>query len=372
MRLGVLEIGSNTVRLAVADEHRGVPLPVHSSKRRLRLAEKITDDGRLPPDAVEQLVEAVDGLRRESARWGVADPLAVATAAVRGAANQQHVVTQIHARTGLCVNVVPGDVEAGLTFLAARNWVGAQAGSMVLLDIGGGSLEIASGRGRTPGFTVSLPLGVARLTREYLDHDTVPAPEALRRVRRRVRHELRDVADRMQWERPRTALAASRTFHQLGRLCGAAPSRQGVFVPRELNRHDLKAALRLLAERSAPARAELPGISHARARQCLTGAIIAHTAMRCLDIGTVVLSPWECVKALCSHNCRDAVRSGLSGGCQCRPARRNPGGFPSRSAELPAARHLTRESPPHEAPGRPLTRWWFTKPGGTPRPSSPA
>ncbi|WP_411576805.1 hypothetical protein [Streptomyces mutabilis] len=149
-----------------------------------------------------------------------------------------------------------------------------------------------SGRGRTPDFAVSLPLRVVHLTREYLDHDATSTPEQLRRVRRRVRHELRDVTVRMQWEGPRTAAATSRTFHQLGRLCGAAPGRQGVFVPRQLDRHDLKAGLRRLAELPAPARADLPGISPTRTRQRLTGAIIAHTAMRCLGIAHVTLSPW--------------------------------------------------------------------------------
>ncbi|MDG9722827.1 hypothetical protein QC283_08435 [Streptomyces sp. DH41] len=142
------------------------------------------------------------------------------------------------------MHILPGDLEAELTFLAARDWIGLQAGPMVLLDIGGGSLEIASGRGRTPDFAVSLPLGVVHLTWEYLDHDATPTPEQLRRVRRRVRHELRDVTARMQWEEPRTAVATPRNFHRLGRLCGAAPARRGVFVPPPLDRHDLKAGLR--------------------------------------------------------------------------------------------------------------------------------
>ncbi|MFC8100144.1 Ppx/GppA family phosphatase [Streptomyces sp. NPDC057363] len=287
-----MEIGSNTVRLVVADGHGDVPLPVHSSKRRLRLAEKCTGDGRLASGAVEQLAETIIGMRRKAAHWGVGEPLSVAPAAVRDAANQQHVLAEVRARTGLDVHILPGDLEAELTFLAARDWIGLQAGPMVLLNIGGGSLEIASGRGRTPDFAVSLPLGVVHLTWEYLDHGATPTPEQLRRVRRRVRHELRDVTARMQWEGPRTAVATSRTSHQLGRLCGAAPGRQGVFVPRQLDRHDLKAGLRRLAELPAPARAEPPGISPTRTRQCLTGAIIAHTAMRCLGIAHVTLSPW--------------------------------------------------------------------------------
>lgn len=119
--------------------------------------------GGSPPDAVEQLVETINEMRQEATHWGVVDPFAVTTAAVRDTANQQHIVSEVRARTGLPLNVIPGDLEAELTFLAARDWIGLQAESMLLLDLGGGSLKIASGRGRTPDFVVSLPLGAARL-----------------------------------------------------------------------------------------------------------------------------------------------------------------------------------------------------------------
>ncbi|OKK04055.1 Ppx/GppA phosphatase family protein [Streptomyces sp. CB02400] len=305
MRPGIVEVGSNTVRLAIADEDGGTPLPVHTSKRRLHLAERATGDGRLGHDAVEQLVGALSQMKEEAARWGVTELFAFATAVVRDAPNQQEILAEVHARTGLVLDVMSGVTEAELTFLAARQWMGLQVGPMVLLDIGGGSLEVAFGRGRSPLFAVSLPLGAGRLTREYLARDTVPDPEALRRVRRRVRHELRDVATRVQWEGPRTAVATSRTFHQLGRLCGAAPGREGPFVPRRLTRRDLKAAVKTLAGLPVPERAGLPGISPARARQSLAGAIIAHTTMRCLELDQVVLCPWalrEGVMLTALHN----------------------------------------------------------------------
>ncbi|MFC8001975.1 Ppx/GppA family phosphatase [Streptomyces olivaceus] len=292
MRLGVADVGSNTVRLVITEQDGGLPLPVHTSKRRLHLAERVSADGRLAADAVECLVEALTEVKEEALRWKVTEPLVFATAAVRDAVNREEIVAAVRARTGLSLHVMSGVTEAELTFLAARQWIGWRAGPMALLDIGGGSLEVAFGRGGTPDFAASLPLGAGRLTRDYLDQDSVPAPELVRQVRRRVRHELRDVAARIQWERPRTAVATSRTFHQLGRLCGAAPRRKGPFVPRHLSRSDLKAALKTLVGLPAPDRAELPGISAGRARQCVAGAIVAHTTMRSLDIDQVVLSPW--------------------------------------------------------------------------------
>jgi exopolyphosphatase/guanosine-5'-triphosphate,3'-diphosphate pyrophosphatase len=292
MRLAVVDVGSKTVRLVVADCGGDIPLPVHTAKRRLRLAEHVEPDGRLGERAVDDVVTAVAEVRDESARWGVERPFAFATAIIREAPNRHQILEAVHGGTGVPLYVMSGVTEGELTFLAARQWMGWRAGPMVLLDIGGGSLEVAFGRDRTPGFTASLPLGAGRMTREYFAEADPPPAGAIRELRRRVRHELRDVAVRIHWERPRTAVATSRTFQQLARLCGAPPGKRGPFVTRRIERRDLKAAVERLASLPAAARAELPGISAARARQSLAGAVIAHTAMRCMEIETVTLSPW--------------------------------------------------------------------------------
>ncbi|HZG03062.1 MAG TPA: Ppx/GppA family phosphatase [Streptomyces sp.] len=292
MRLAVVDVGSNTVRLAVADCDGDVPLPVHTAKRRLRLAEHIEPDGRLGAQAVDDLVAAVSGAKDEAGRWGVRNPFAFGTAIIRDAPNRHHVLQTVRSETGVPLYVMSGMTEGELTFLAARQWMGWRAGPMVLLDIGGGSMEVAFGRSRTPDFVASLPLGAGRMTREYFGAEDPPPPRAVRELRRRVRHDLRDVATRIRWESPRTAVATSRTFQQLARLCGAAPGKEGPFVTRRITRGDLKAAVETLAALPAAARADLPGISAARARQSLAGAVVAHTAMRCLEIDTVTLSPW--------------------------------------------------------------------------------
>ncbi|MGK5496806.1 Ppx/GppA phosphatase family protein [Streptomyces sp. URMC 125] len=292
MRLAVVDVGSRTVRLAVADCDGDIPLPVHTAKQRLRLAEQVEPDGSLGERALEDLVAAVAEAAEEAGRWGVEEPIAFATAVVRDAPNCRQVLDTVRDRTGVPLQVMSGATEGELTFLAARQWMGWRAGPMVLLDIGGGSMEVAFGRSRTPDFVTSLPLGAGRMTREHLGEADPPPPSAVKELRRRVRHELRDVAARLRWETPRTAVAASRTFQQLARLCGAAPGRHGPFVTRTIARGDLKAAAETLSTLPAAARAALPGISAARARQSLAGAVIAHTAMRCLEIDTVTLSPW--------------------------------------------------------------------------------
>ncbi|MFF7857298.1 Ppx/GppA family phosphatase [Streptomyces sp. NPDC007904] len=292
MRTSVMDVGSKTVRLVVADTEGGAPLPVHTAKWPIRLSEQVTPGAPVPEETVERLVDAVAAANRTAARWGAAGPLAFATAVVRGAPNRQEVLRAVRERTGVDLCTLPGEVEAELTFLGARRWMGWRSGPLALLDIGGGSLEVAFGRGRLPDFVASLPLGAGRLTHEHFGDLDPPSPEQLRTLRRRVRHQLRDVAARIRWEGPRTAVATSRTFQQLGRLCGAAPGRHGPFVERELCCADLRGAVDRLAALPAAERARLPGISAPRAAQSLAGAVVAHTAMKLTGLDTVTICPW--------------------------------------------------------------------------------
>ncbi|MBO1332228.1 Ppx/GppA family phosphatase [Streptomyces sp. VRA16 Mangrove soil] len=292
MRISVVDVGSNTVRLAIADARDGAPLPVHTSKRRLRLSEEVDGDRRLGPRAIRRIADAVADACAEAERWGSDEPFVFATAIVRDAPNRDEVLAAVTDGTGVRMRVLPGEVEAELTFLAARRWMGWRAGPLGVLDIGGGSLEVAFGRGRLPDFAVSLPLGARRLTREHLGDAEQPDDASLRALRRHVRHQLRDVAARIRWEGPLTAAATSRTFTQLARLCGAPPGRHGPFVRRELHRADLRCAVSSLAELPVSRRAELPGISAPRAAQSLAGALVGHTAMKLMGIRRLTISPW--------------------------------------------------------------------------------
>ncbi|MET8806966.1 Ppx/GppA family phosphatase [Streptomyces sp. NPDC004546] len=292
MRVSVLDAGSNTVRLVIADVEGGVPLPVHTVKWKLRLSEHVGPDGTIADEAVEQLVKAVAAAGATARRWHASGPMAFATAVVRAAPNCQELLRRVAAGTGIRMCTLPGEMEAELTFLAARRWLGWHAGPLAVLDIGGGSLEVAFGRGRLPDFAASLPLGARRLTQEYLAVQDPPGPEELKELRRRIRHELRDVASRIRWERPRTAAVSSRTFQQLGRLCGAAPGRYGPFVQREMRCRDLRGAVRTLAALPIAERAQLPGISAPRAEQSLAGAVVGHTALKLMGLRGAVVCPW--------------------------------------------------------------------------------
>ncbi|MFJ2606234.1 Ppx/GppA family phosphatase [Streptomyces sp. NPDC091279] len=319
MRISVVDVGSKTVRLVVADAQGGVPLPVHTAKWPLRLSDHLTPEGGIPEPVVERIVAAVEDARRTAARWGAADPLAFATAVVRGAANRREILDAVRDGTGVGLCTLPGEVEAELTFLGARRWMGWRSGPLALLDIGGGSLEVAFGRGRLPDFVASLPLGARQLTEELFTGEDPPGPDMVRELRRRVRHQLRDAAARIRWEGPRTAVATSRTFQQLGRLCGAAPGRHGPFVERELRRPDLRAGIERLAALPAADRARLPGISAPRAAQSLAGAVVAHTAMKLTGLKAVTICPWAIREGILLRHIEDGPDWWAEISCRTEP-----------------------------------------------------
>lgn len=125
MRLGVLDVGSNTVHLLVVDAHRGAhPWPAHSEKAVLRLAEELGPGGQISEASADALVTAVGNAAEAAEQRGVADLLPFATSAIRDAANGPQVLRRVRKRTGVALQVLSGEDEARTTFLAVRRWYG--------------------------------------------------------------------------------------------------------------------------------------------------------------------------------------------------------------------------------------------------------
>ncbi|MER5911720.1 Ppx/GppA phosphatase family protein [Streptomyces sp. NPDC001982] len=293
MRLGVLDVGSNTVHLLVVDAHPGArPLPAHSHKAELRLAQLLDGDGAVGPDGIEKLVGVVREALQAAEDKGVEDLLPFATSAVREATNADDVLARVHAETGVELQVLTGAEEARLTFLAARRWFGWSAGKLLVLDIGGGSLEIAYGIDEEPDTAASLPLGAGRLTAGWLPGDP-PAPEAIRALRRHVRAQIaRTVGEFSRFGAPDHVVATSKTFKQLARIAGAARSADGLYVQRELKRQSLEAWVPRLAGMTTDQRSELPGVSEGRSSQLLAGALVAEAAMDLFGVENLEICPW--------------------------------------------------------------------------------
>ena len=187
MRLGVLDVGSNTVHLLVVDAYPGArPIPAFSHKAELKLADHLDDGTSLSRPGERSLRDVVVEALRIAEDKGVEDLIAFATSAVREAKNGEEVLARIRDQTGAQITVMTGNDEARLTFLAARRWFGWSSGRLLIIDIGGGSLEMAAGPDEEPDAVASLALGAGRLTRDWIPADPPAAPD-VRRLRKHVR-----------------------------------------------------------------------------------------------------------------------------------------------------------------------------------------
>lgn len=293
MRLGVLDVGSNTVHLLVVDAHHGAaPLPQTSEKSVLRLAEQMDDRGRITRTGADHLIRTVRDAVASASALGCEDLMAFATSAVRDASNVGAVLSRVHAETGVELEVLTGEQEAILTFLAVRRWCGWSAGRLLMVDIGGGSLEIAMGTDEEPEVAVSLPLGAGRLTRSWLTHDP-PRRRELDSLREHIAEQLEEpartlreigVADRV--------IGTSKTIRSLARLSGAAPSSAGPRVRRTLTDVGLRQVISFISRMSADDLAELEGVSPSRSHQLVAGGLVIQAAMHSLGIEEIDLCPW--------------------------------------------------------------------------------
>lgn len=293
MRMGVIDVGSNTVHLLAVDAHWGAhPLPASSHKMTLRLSEYTQNDGSISSYGQDALVSFVQDCVEKAEDWGIETLMGFATSAIRGAPNGDDVLAAVASQTGVELKVLPGEDESRLTFLAARRWFGWSAGRLLLVDIGGGSLELATGIDEDPDVALSLPLGAGRVTRERLEGDPA-TPVLVKAVRKDIRTDIaRVVRDLTKAGAPDEYVGTSKTIRSLARLCGAAPSDQGPYVRRTLARADLHDVTKKLAKMTAAQRADLPGVSTHRCHQVLAGALVLEAVMDIVGIEHLTVCPW--------------------------------------------------------------------------------
>ena len=297
MRLGVLDVGSNTVHLLVVDAHRGAhPTPMHDDRWLLRLSEHVGDDDVLSKTGEKALLKAVQKACDAAHEQGCDEVMALVTSAIREAVNGLEVLDRVRHRTGVDLQVLSGEDEARLTFLAVRRWFGWSAGRLLVFDIGGGSLELAAGLDEEPEVALSLPLGAGRMTRRYLPEARSggrPDLSALDKLRDHTDELIAPAARKLRKVgAPDLVAATSKTFRTLARLTGAAPYSAGVWAPRELRQESLDQLVGFVSRIESGALGELHGVSVDRAHQVPAGAVVATAAMGALDVPCVRICPW--------------------------------------------------------------------------------
>ena len=289
MRLGVLDVGSNTIHLQVVDTHRGArPNPTFNHKVELRLTDYLTDENNISDEGIAELRLAIKNAIAHSKSVKTEELLPFATSALREASNGPEIIAAINKDFEIDLQVLTGEEEARLTFLAARRWFGWSSGRLLVIDIGGGSLEIASGIDEAPEVAVTLPLGASRLTKSHLQGDPF-TPKSVRALRDYIETQLESVLPALvRHEDSDRAIATSKTLRTLARLCGDWYGGNGKNISIDAIR---KISTRL-AEMDSEERTKLPGVSANRARQIVAGAFVTESVMRNLDLDNLEVCPW--------------------------------------------------------------------------------
>ena len=289
MRLGVLDVGSNTIHLQVMDAHPGArPTPTTNYKVELRLTEYLDVSGAISAGGIQLLNDAIKEAVAHAHANETDEILAFATSALREASNGTQIIADINKKHEIDLQVLNGDDEASMTFLAVRRWLGWSAGKLLVIDIGGGSLEIASGVDENPEATISMPLGAARLTREFLNGDPYSA-KGIKGLEKHAEEVLRDsMPNSLKSHDADHFVATSKTFRTLARICAQWYGDDPKFIERK----SLNSAMPRLIEMNSKSRAELPGVSANRAQQIVAGGIVALAVMDRLDVDEAEICPW--------------------------------------------------------------------------------
>jgi exopolyphosphatase / guanosine-5'-triphosphate,3'-diphosphate pyrophosphatase len=278
VRVAVVDIGTNSTRLLVADVEDGrVAAELDRDTEVTRLGEGVDSTGRLSDDAIERVSSTCAGYRERIDALGAERVVAVLTSAVRDAANGGEFRETLHRRFGFEANVISGEREARLTYRGATGWR-AHEGPLLVLDIGGGSTEFVVGAGDDVEFHVSTQIGSVRFTERHLHHDP-PSDEEVAACRAAVRAGLEDAVPAHVRTRPAGGVAVAGTPTSFAAV-------EMELVPYDRDRvhgHRLTRAAveRILADLAAlplARRREVPGLHPDRAATIVAGgAILAET-----------------------------------------------------------------------------------------------
>jgi exopolyphosphatase / guanosine-5'-triphosphate,3'-diphosphate pyrophosphatase len=292
LRISAIDIGSNSIRQTIADvSSSGVIRVVDEMKAAPRLGARLDETGKLNETAIPGALEALQRMATLARQLGVKRSEVVATSAVRDASNGDEFLAAVRKSSGLIVNVLHGDDEARLALRSALAHFDMGVGRSVVMDIGGGSLELALSVDGLVDRLASLPLGAIRTTEGFLGDE--PTDGDRRRLRKHVRRELRKHLSRRLW-RANQMICSGGTFTSLAgiHLARAGMASAQTVHGTVITRTELEHLVDLLANMSLGERQALPGLNPARADIIVGGLSVATEVMALIEARSLVVSAY--------------------------------------------------------------------------------
>ena len=289
-RIAAIDIGSNSVRQIVADvSAEGTITVVDEMKAAPRLGADLELTGLLGTAAMQRAAESIGRMATLARQLGAERIEAVATSAVRDAENSAQFVARVRQEAQLEVRIIEGEDEARLSYLSALAHFDLARGRTVVMDIGGGSLELALAADGVLDDLISLPFGALRLSERFLGHGTLR--KGLGKLRRAVREGLREVLPRGDW-RGAHVIGSGGTFTN---LAGVHLARRGMLAARsvhatEVPRVDVEHILDALAGMPADERRTVPGLNPERADIIVAGLAVAAEVLARVECRALTVS----------------------------------------------------------------------------------
>jgi exopolyphosphatase/guanosine-5'-triphosphate,3'-diphosphate pyrophosphatase len=313
MRAAVLDLGSNSFHVLVADVEEHTIVPRRRSREMLHLGRTLATHGRIPPDAHLRAVSTVERLADIARRSGAGQLTAVGTAALRdprSAALLADLSAAVGSTTDDGVMLLAGAEEARLSYLGARAAVGLDVEPVLVIDLGGGSLEFALGRGGRTLWSDSLPLGASLLSPGL---EESAAPSAVSELTTHVDECLAETIGVVHQHRPRAVLLVGGTVRALARVVAAD---NGRWMPSTVNQstfaaHDLTAIRDRLLTSDLEQRLTIAGMKDRRADHLHVAALILSRVMALLGLDEALTSDWGLREGLLLHrHGRPSIGSG--------------------------------------------------------------
>ncbi|HEV7808230.1 MAG TPA: Ppx/GppA phosphatase family protein [Solirubrobacteraceae bacterium] len=297
MRVAVVDIGTNSTRLLIADvaDDRRVE-DLHRESIVTRLGEGVDANGRLGDAPMQRVFDVLERYRATIDEHAVTRTTAVLTSAVRDAANGADFTTQVRERFGLDARTIDGDEEAALTFSGATSERAHDGREVVVVDIGGGSTEFVVGRDGEVAFHVSTQAGVVRQTERHL-HDDPPPPEQLQELAGEVRTIIAGAVPAHLRERVAAGIAVAGTATQ----CASIELELELYDPARVHGHALllgtcEMLLARLAQMTDAQRREVTGLHPDRAPTIVAGIAMLVEAMRAFGLDGVEVSEHDILR----------------------------------------------------------------------------
>jgi len=338
-RIAAIDIGSNSIRQIVADVFpSGAIRVVDEMKAAPRLGAGLDKANRLDDAAIGAAVDAIVRMATLARHLGAKRIEAVATSAVRDAENGAAFIEKVRAAAGIRARMLRGEEEARLSFLSAVAHFELGVGRAVVMDIGGGSLELALAAEGLLERLVTMPFGTIRLSERFLRPDS--SFKRVRRLRKSIRDEIRAHLPVRDW-RGAQVIGSGGTFTNLASMVLA---RQGVQTARSVHgtrvvREDLEHLLDMLQEMTAEERAALPGLNPARADIIVAGLAVAAEVMARLESRSLLVSGYGIREGLLLQTAKVTPTAADPGESRERSVRE----FAERCRyEVPHARHVQR------------------------------